>query len=256
MALKYVVTKKEELDQLAEPVRQLYIEKDGRWTLAVDGVVLEADLNDVKTKLGEFRDNNRTMHNELEKLRPLEAKFKDVDPEEYKRLKTEAKKLEDKGIKSTDDLQAAIAAALKPVTERLDASEKARVAAQQAVDRSTFEKLIAADATKAGVKPQSLRHVLREADDVFVLKDGKVIPKDGVKHPTDPSKDMTTDAWLLNLATTDDYLFGESSGGGANNSTRPGGGRPGAKILRNPSPEEMGRNMDAIAKGEMVVVRD
>jgi hypothetical protein len=262
MALKHVITKKEDLDQLAEPVRQQYIEQNGRWTLAVEGVAPEADLLDAKTKLAEFRDNNRTMHTELEKLRPIVEKVKkvagdDIDTfiTEHTSLKNRAKALDDKGITKPDDINAAIQAALKPVTDQLESEKQARLMAQKAADDARFRELVSADATKAGVKPQSLRHVLREASEKFELKDGSLQPKQGVKHPTDPMKDLTLSDWFQDLAKTDDYLFGESVGGGAENGNRGGGRRPGAKELVNPTPEEMGRHMDAIAKGEMIVVR-
>ncbi len=255
MPLKVIIAAKPELDALPEAVRALYIEKDGKWTL--DGLVAESDLTTLKTKVGEFRDNNITMAKELEDLRPLKDKFKDVDPEEYKTLKTKAKQLETQGIKTADDLKAVIDAAVKPLTDRLDASEKARQTAQQAADDSRFRELVSADATKAGVKAQSLRHVLREAQEKFELKDGTLKPRAGVKHHSDPLKELTTADWLEELARTDDYLFGDSVGGGAANDTRRGGGgRQGVvKELINPSPEEMGRNMDDIASGKIVVVR-
>lgn len=253
MPLKVVIAAKPELDALPEAVRALYVEKDGKWTL--DGLVAESDLTTLKTKVGEFRDNNIAQAQELEGLRPLKDKFKDVDPEEYKTLKAKAKQLENQGVKTADDLKAVIDAAVKPLTDRLDASEKARQTAQQAADDSRFRELVSADATKAGVKAQSLRHVLREAQEKFELKDGTLKPRTGIKHPSDPLKELTTTDWLEELARTDDYLFGDSVGGGAANENRRGGGRQGVKELINPSPEEMGRNMDDIANGKIVVVR-
>jgi hypothetical protein len=251
IAVKLVIKNKEEFDALPEAVRALYVEKPaGTWV--VEGVVPETELNELKTKVGEFRDNNLTMIHELEKLRPLGEKFKDIDPEEYKRLKAKAKELEDKGVKEGGDVQKIVEAAVKPLVERLDASEKAREEAQRRADQARFRELVSADATKVGVKPNMMRIVLRDAEDVFELKDGKLAPRSGVKHPSDPLKDMTLDAWLQSLEP--DFIT-ESVGGGAVGG-RGNGGRPtGAKELVNPTPEEMGRHMDEIASGKMIVVR-
>lgn len=255
MPLKYSISQKAEFDALAEPVRALYTEKDGKWTLGVEGEAPEH--TELKVKLSEFRDNNRTMHGELEQLRPLKDRFKDVDPDEYRTLKTKAADLENKGIKTPEDLQKAINAALKPVTDRLEATEKARLDAQASADRARFRELINVDAAKAGVRPQSLRHVLREAEDKFELKNDVLVPKTGTKHGTDPLKEANVVDWLQDLSKTDEYLFGESVGGGASGGNRSGVGgfRQGAKELLNPSPEEMGRHMDDIASGKTVVVR-
>jgi hypothetical protein len=259
MALKPTLATKAEVDALPEAVRGLYTEKDGKFRLDVEGDFVPAtEAQELKTKLAEFRDNNRTMHGELESLRPLAKKFEGVDPDEYKTLKSEVETLKKRGIAKPEDVQAlidtAIAKATKPLADELTNERKNREAAQKAADDATFRELITAQANTAGVSPTALRHVLREAELVFELKDKALTPKAGVKHPTDPLKDMTPNDWLLQLAKTDDYLFKENKGGGAPGAGG-GGPKPGAKRLINPTPVEMGQNLDAIAKGEMVVVR-
>lgn len=261
MALKATLATKADLDALPEATRSLYAEKDGKFVLDVEGGLANpTELHELKTKVAEFRDNNLVLTKKVTDLEPLVTKFKDVDPDEYKTLKAEHEKLKGKGVKGADDLQAAIDAAVtaatKPITEKLAAEEQARLKAQREADQARFRELVSADATKAGVTPKSLRHVIREAEEKFELKDGALTPKTGVKHPTDPLKTLTTSDWLQDLAKSDDNLFEPSTGGGANgNKGGGGGGRPGAKQLINPTPEEMGRLSKEIAKGEVVVVR-
>lgn len=258
MALKQVLSTKTEYDALPEAIRSEYVEKDGKWHLSVDGMVTKTEHDELKVKLGEFRDNNRTMHGELEELRPLKVKLKDVKDvdaflTEHATLKTQVDDFKKKGITGTNDLDAAIINATKPIIDRLDASEKARAKAEEQANESRFRELISADATKAGVKPQSLRHVLREAAEKFEYKNSVIVPKPGVKHPTEPLKDLTPTDWLVELAKTDEYLFGDSTGSGAHHDR----GNPprDVKQLINPSPEEMGRHMDDIASGKTQVVR-
>lgn len=259
MALKAVLTSKTELDALAEPVRALYTETNGKWRLDVDDVVLKSEADELKTKLGEFRDNNRTMHNELEALRPLKTKYEGVDADEYKTLKEEKEKLAKKGLKNVDDIEAmitnAVQLATKPLAEKLTAAEERTQRAQEEINRNKFRELVTADATKARVKASSLRHIIRDAEDTFELKDGQLVAKAGVKHPTEPHRDLTTHDWLQHLSRTEVELFEPSGGGGARPGNGNGNGNPNAKQLINPTSEEMGRNMDAIAKGEMVVIR-
>lgn len=259
MALKQVLTTKTEFDALPEAVRAEYTEKDGKWLLNVEGMVTKTEHDELKVKVAEFRDNNKTLFEENKELKPLKEKLKgitDLDAylAEHNTLKAQVDEFKKKGITDVSGVQAAIDAALQPVKDQLKTAETARVEAEKRANESRFRELITADATKAGVRPTSVRHVLREAEEKFEFKNGAIVPKAGVKHPTDPLKDLTPLDWLGELAKTDENLFGESSGGGA------GDGRqrvPPANVrqLINPSPEEMGKNMDDIASGKAVVVR-
>jgi len=260
MALKATISAKSEFEGLSEAIRALYVEKDGKWILDAEGLVPKSELDEVKTKLVEFRDNNRTMHDELKDLKPLKEKLKDVKDidaflAEHAELKTKAGELKDKGVEGKEDLQKIVAAALKPIQDQLSAAETARQVAQSAADTERFRNIISSDATKAGVRPNSIRFVIAEAERVFELKDGVIKPRPGQKHPDDPLKDLSPEVWLTQLARTDENLFAESNGGGANNDRRGGNGGAAPKELRNPTALEMGKHMDDIASGKMVVVR-
>lgn len=259
MALKQVLTSKTEFDALPEAVRSEYTAREDKWYLNVEGMVTKTEHDEMKVKLAEFRDNNRALHNEVEELKPLKIKLKDIRDvdaflAEHATLKSQVEEFKRKGITDVSGLQAAIDAAMKPVNEKLEAAEKARIKAEEASNDARFRELITADATKAGVRPTSVRHVLREAADKFEYKNGVIVAKAGVKHPTEPLKDYTPTDWLGDLAKSDENLFGESTGGGANGDRRP---PPPANVkqLINPSPEEMGKHMDDIAAGKAVVIR-
>jgi hypothetical protein len=260
MALKATIATKAERDALAEPVRALYMERDGKWVLDVEGMSPTSEVTELKTKIAEFRDNNKLLFEENKELKPLKEKLKgvtDIDGfiAEHATLKAKVEEFKKKGVGDTNDLDSAIANALKPITEKLAASENARIESEKRADAAKFRELVTSEATKSGVKPQSVRHVLREAEEKFELKDGALKPKSGVRHPSDPLKELTPADWLLDLSKSDDYLFGETSGGGAAGIKGNTNGRPDAKELINPSPEEMGVHMDDIIAGKVVVRR-
>lgn len=260
MALKSTLANKTEVDALDLPLRPFYVEREGKFVLDVEGFVPSTEVHTLKTEVAKFRDNNIALMKERDTLKETVTKFDGIDPEEYKTTKAEYDKLKGKGVKGADDLEAAIAkavaAATKPISDKLQEESTARQTAQAAADAATFRELFSTDAKKVGVRPASMRHVLREASEKFSLKDGVIVPKDGVKHPTDPLKTLTTEEWLQQLVKTDEYLFEPSVGGGANGSAAGGGGgNANARKLINPTPEEMGRNMDDIASGKAVVVR-
>lgn len=258
MALKQVLTAQTEFDALPEAVKAEYAARDGKWYLTVDGMVTKTEHDELKVKVTEFRDHNKELFEENKTLKPLKDKLKgitDIDAyiTEHATLKTQVDDFKKRGITGTNDVDAAIAAALKPIKDQLVTTETARVEAEKRANDARFRELVTADATKAGVKPQSVRHVLREAEEKFEFKDGVVKAKNGIKHPTEPLRDYTTVDWLGDLAKTDEYLFGDSTGSGAGG-VRPGPPTPSEKLI-NPSPEEMGRRMDDIATGKVQVIR-
>lgn len=79
MTLKATYAK---LEEVPEAHRELYVEKDGKFSLAVDGLV-------GKDKLDEFRSNNVQLKKQIE---DLQSKFDGVDPELFRELNEKAEK--------------------------------------------------------------------------------------------------------------------------------------------------------------------
>lgn len=258
MALKSSITKAEH-DALPEGLRVAYVAKGEGFVLDVEGLIPASEVAELKSKLNEFRDNNVKLLKQVSDLEPQIARFSGIDPDEVKKLKADAEKLKGKGVKDPSDIEAIIANALKPLTEKLEASEKAAAEARATAARAKFRELVGNEASKAKVRTSGLRHVLRDAEDVFELDatGEKLVAKAGKTHPTESYKDLTPDVWLGELAKSDAYLFETSSGadtnpGGAASSTA----RVAKTTLINPTAEQMGANLDAIIKGDVAVVRN
>jgi hypothetical protein len=226
MALKAVLSTKAEVDLLPEAVRGFYVEQNGHFVLPVEGMVPETEASGYKMKLAEFRDNNIRLMKDQEataaKLKALEG----IDPEEYKTLKAEQKKLAEKGVPNAEGLglliQNAIGAETKPLKDMLALIEADRAKLKKDLEAGTLRDAITAVGTKKGIKAKALPYVLNKARELFAVNDGKVIAQTGVfssAHPADP---LTPDEWLDALAKTDDFLFEESKGTGASGSG-PGG---------------------------------
>ena len=49
-----------------------------------------------------------------------------------------------------------------------------------------FRELLAEEALASGVRPPAIRHVVRDAQEVFELRDGVLVPRDGRTEPGDP----------------------------------------------------------------------
>ena len=75
------------------------------------------------------------------------------------------------------------------------------------LNAARFKEVIADAAIAAGVRPSSVRHVVRDAAEVFELKDGGVAPRHGEMDPGDPLQPLAPLRWLEQLRATDPYLF-------------------------------------------------
>jgi hypothetical protein len=262
MPLKPVLGSKADIESLPEPIRALYREKDGAYVLDVEDVVPAKEVEAHRAKIAEFRDNNIKLMKELEELKSRLAKLDGVDPEEFKRLKAEKEKLVKKGVKDVDELgqfvQQSIAEATKPLVDKLTAIEQERERLKRNLEISTLKDTISSIAVKKGVKQKAIPYVIDRATQMFrVVENGdgppKVTAKDGLYSRAKPAEPLTPEEWLDELAKSDDFLFEPSAGAGA--SPASGGSKSGAKQLINPTPEEMGRYAEQIAKGEVVVIR-
>ena len=105
-----------------------------------------------------------------------------------------------------------------------------------------------------GGKPGAMDFILGKAENVFGVIDGKVAAKENQFSTNSPGEPISTKEWLAQQVTSSDadFAFNSSNGGGASpkqgdrNSTQ-------AQRLVNPTPSQLGANMDAIASGKIVV---
>lgn len=245
---------------------------DGKYALQVEGMKPEAEWREAREKLADFRDNNRNLFNEnndlKRKVEEFTTKFKDLDPDKAREALEEVEKLTKKtGGKKADELdaviRAAVDAAVKPLNDKLTASEQRAQESQQRAEQAAFREQVGAVATQKGVKQARLRHLLIDAAEEFEYKDGKVVAKAGKRDPNDAMKDLTPEAWLDHLSTKDPDLFERSSGGGAERGTFPSGNgnmNANARTIKVPRGQplnyrELGVTEDQVIKGEVVIER-
>ena len=75
------------------------------------------------------------------------------------------------------------------------------------LSKARFRDLITEHALLHGVIPQAVRYAVREAEEVFELQEGALVPRDGATDPNDPLSPLTPARWLQCLASTDAYFF-------------------------------------------------
>jgi hypothetical protein len=233
MGLKAVLGNKAEVEALAEPLRALYVEKDGQFILDAD-VESHPAVGGLRTALQKERDGRSVTDKELQKLR---KDIDGLDPVKAREALAKLQEVEDGKLIAEGKFEELV----KARTERLQQDHAAQVGEFQKQSKtlesqlSTLNNELATEridnaltliATKKGVRPTALTDVILRARRVWRLEDGKPVPKDGdtVIYGKDPSKPMPMDEWLDALRTGDGaHLFEGSGGSGSSNTpTRDG----------------------------------
>ncbi|HQU04307.1 MAG TPA: hypothetical protein PLT25_06270 [Acidocella sp.] len=243
MSLKAVV---DTLDAVEEPFRSLYAEKDGKFHLAVEGLV-------PKSRVDEFRDTNIALKRQMDELT---AKFDGIDPEVARELAAKAAKDRDKKLidaGKVEELLAERVGAMKTEYEtRLKAEESAKTTLTKQLEGLLIDNAIRDAAAKSGVRATAIDDVLLRGQRIFRLQDGKAVPMEGDKVIFGKNGDpMPIDEWVSGLTERAPHLFEPSQGGGSRNGT--GNSNTGAGRVSRDDAASFLSNLDAIAKGAVKV---
>jgi hypothetical protein len=255
------------LTEVPEAFHGEYELKDGKYHLKVEGDY--PPLVAANAKIVEFRDTNINLMKELGELRPLKdlkQKFDGLDPEEARKAIDKVKKLGDKGIKDTEDVDARIRAQVdeivKPLRDKIAESEAATRAERERANEFLLRTTIGDEFIKAGGKPNALDFVVNLAKDNFEINESKVVPKTGKFSQEKPGEPLSVTEWLSGAVAKDhDYVF-KPSGGGDTAPRIPGGPidasklKPGQTLLKNPTPQDLGHYAKDIAEGKVKVQYD
>lgn len=248
MALKFRIDK---LEDAPEAARSLYVEKDGKFELPIEGVV-------TKDKLDEFRNNNIELKNQLS---DLTKKFEGVDPELFKTLSAEHQKLKDKKMIDAGKIEELLNE--RTAAMRADYDKKLKAQADElGITKTQLEKMLIdnalqTEAAKAGVRPAAMEDVLLRGRQRFKLKDGTATPTmpDGkVVYGKDGVTPQSMAEWLADLAPTAPHLFESSQGGGAENKS--GNKNSGAKTMKRADFEALDPASKMSKSKEGIVITD
>lgn len=253
--MKFVVAS---LTDIPEALRGEYEEKNGKFYLKTEGEY--APLVESNTKLAEFRDNNRALNNQVTEFKEKLKVFDGIDPKEHADLKTKITELETAGVKGKGDvaaqITAAVANALKPVQDKLAAREASEAAAQIALARTNLENKLREVGTKVGIEERAMPDYINRGTQVFKLVDGKIVARNGdapIFSKERPAEELGMEEWATTILQPDaPFLFKTSKGGGAGGEGNTGRFTGQRKVISS-DPLEFGRNLEGIAKGEVIV---
>ena len=272
MADKFQLKRKlDNLDELDEAFHGLYKKTP-------EGYVLDVEPdNELKGRINSFQENNNNLKKEKEDLEKKLAAFEGVDPEKYSEMESKIKEMEasqDPEKEKANEvavenlvktriakLQEEKDGQISALEERVKIAEADAAKYQNMLQTNHIREQITGIATEKGtVAPGAMVDILNRANGVWYLdEEGNMYAKneDGnIKYGKDGTEPITPEEWVDDLKSSNPHLFKENTGGGApgsnNSPTIPRVG--GKKYVSINDPVAMGKNAEAIAKGEMEVI--
>ena len=261
------------LDQVPEDLRQHYTSSGDRFVLDLDGepqgfVKRDSHVEQVN-KVAEFRDNNVKLKADLEtaqvQARKLES-YGDLDPTAARAALEQVAELGKKGVRKASDVDDAVANALQsfksteldPLRQLLVDEKTARQAADQKVSDTAMRSAVLSQFRAAGGQDAAVDFVVSRAREAFQMDGDNISAKPGVYSSDNPGEPLTLGEWMTSQTREIGFAFGTSNGGGAH--TQEGNPAtaipPGAKVLRNPTPLQLGEFGSEIAEGKYIIVND
>jgi len=210
------------LDEIPEAYRALYVEKDGKFFLEVEGMV-------PKARLDEFRDKNTKLLKRLDALNAVVGS-EDENLEHIQEL-LEKEKSGDLTIgkgKSKEDVERLVTervATMKADYEKKIADlTKSNGTFQTQLEKAVIETGLTQAATKRGVRTTAIEDILSRGRGVYKLVDGVPVPMKGDERVfgKDGITPKSFDEFIEDLATAAPHLFAENQGSGATGSARAG----------------------------------
>jgi hypothetical protein len=202
--------------------------------------------------IAQFRENNirltkqnAELTQQVETLTASLARFDGIDP-----AVVAAERAELATLKST-----ASPARVQELEAKLATEKAEREAYQQKVEAADVERLIGDAFLKAGGRPGARAFIVSLAAGAFTLKDGELI---GTKlSPDRPGQPLSVSEWMaIQQVGENSYAFWPSGGSGADPKRGSGGTAYAGRVIRNPSPAELGRHSKEIAAGTLKVEYD
>lgn len=197
--------------------KTLYKQVDGKWILDVEDAV-------PKSRLDEFRTNNVGLQKQVT---DLQARYKDVDPDDYRNLVAIRSELEEKKLKGTDAekiIEQRVGAVKKDLEAKLTAMTGERDSLSASLAKATINDAVIPIALGHKLRQTAIADLVSRVSSVFRLKEGKPTAFDGDNVIYGPTGDpLTLEDYVKQLVTKAPHLFEASQGGGASNTGNGGG---------------------------------
>lgn len=262
MAIKFQITA-DEFGKLTKEIQALYVQEG-------EGYHLDAEGNPLETKLKEFRDNNIQLMKDITKAQSELKKFEGIDEKKARAALQELNDLKEKKLISdgeiekvlaqrTERMQADHQTQTKILTDKIANYESQMSSLKNQLSEVSIDKEIQLMISQIG-SPQkgAVQDIIRRGRQIFKIDDKGSVTAVDEKGNTRFGKDgltpLTIKEWAEALPTEAPFLFEPSKGIGSPGSGSPlGGTRDGKKILISNDPVVLGKNVEDIAAGKVIV---
>lgn len=272
MKLKKIL---DDLSGVPEAYHELYEKDSDLGTYRLVGIEEDdsPELKRLRAKVSEFRDNNVKTRGELEKLQERAKAFEGLDPAaaaKARKLIEAAEEEEERKLLEAGDINGLVS---RRTVRMAQAHEKALLAKEEAAKRAAEEAAQLRDelavfkidsqvrehASKIGkIRQGAEADVLARARRVFRIDEaGKPTPDAaGEVAYGEDGNPLTVGGFVKALVADAPHLFESGSGGGAGGAKPEPGPSNNRRRVSASDPEAFGRNLEAIARGEIEVSDD
>lgn len=239
---------KEEFDKLSDAQKELYVDPGNNGSYVLDAEPDE-DTEPLKTALEREKAAAAAAKRATD---DLVAKFKDVDPEEYKTLKQAATEASREGKRNENDWEGWKETFLKEKEKSDEAYGDQIRKRDERIQTFLLDNRIAQAALEGGVRKKLIPHVVKNTKELFRLDANENIEVlDDNKNPLS----VSIDAFFKDKYAQDYPEYYEPTGQGGSGASNNGsnGSRGGARVISVTDQAALNSNLADIAAGKAVV---
>lgn len=202
----------EKESEIPEALKEHYVEKDGVWM--PDGFV-------PKSKLDEFRDNNRNLAKEREELRTQLLQFKDIDPTKYADAVQKLQELENKQLEKAGEWKVLKANLEQQHAEAIKAANDKAASIQNGWNKEKIANEAAMTVLKHAVPAEgNMKYIISDIQSVASIdpESGKTVfldEKGLIRKNEAGDGNLTMEEYLTKTYIPNSSLFKRSEGSGA-----------------------------------------
>lgn len=249
------------LDEVDEKFRELYEKTEG-------GFMLTTDDSDFKTKIGEFRGNNIELKKKIEHLENTVKEFDGIDPKKVREAQKKLQEIEDGKLleegkveelvnQRIDRMSNEYKNQINTLSARAETAEKiASTYKNQLTNIAVDNGISKAISEVATPRKGALTDILGRAKQIWTAgEDGQLVAKDSsgnIIYGKEGKNPLSPQEYITSLSQEAPFLFEQSSGGGASGSQKQPS-HDGSKVIARDDKEAFANNLEAIAKGTMIV---
>ena len=206
---------------------------------------LQAELDAANVKVKEFRENNISLKTSLEA-------FEGVDVEEYRKMKGEADALEKQELLKSGDVEAILAKERAESDKRIEALNTRIAELDGTIVKMTVTDRLKIAASKVGARTEAIDDLVSSVGSDWELRDGVPVHVrlgEIVLSEKNAGQNMEMEEYFSAVATSKPFYFGESTGGGGEQSFERGDG---VRVIENTA-ENLGKYSKEIREGKVKV---